>query len=371
MIQIKFVFVSYLKTLTEGGDNQVKRFVQLVVFAAGMSIPAIVSADSGGILSPVTDLTKETTEIVERVPDKVNISTKNHSVTDEVVRPTLNTVTNIVKDTTRAVDKVDQTVNKVTETVKPVDQAVKTVTNTVDSVKEAVPTEKLKSSKPIVDVNLTEKPSIKVDVLDQEVNVTVPVTPEKPQVDVKLPVVSEIVTTKPEVEEVVKAKPEPAPTPTPVTEPVVENKPNTSETINETKGAITKKPVVVKTKEIFVKDIENPVSTITSGEVLKKSRDQKETEKPVRQKTSTDYPVTQKATQIQMLTPSSQGGQSPSGSSNGPMTSSSTVTFLAILDGGQNDTQLETGSRLGEGVRHYYDQWLNAPPGQPPQSFFF
>ncbi|MGA4720972.1 hypothetical protein [Fictibacillus nanhaiensis] len=347
-----------------------KRFVQLVVFAAGMSIPAIVSADSGGILSPLTDLTKETTEIVESVPDKVNISTKDHSVSDEVVRPTLNTVTNIVKDTTRAVDRVDQTVNKVTETVKPVDQAVKTVTNTVDTVKEAVPTEKLKSSKPSVDVNLSEKPSIKVDVLDQEVNVTVPVTPEKPQVEVKLPVVSEIVTTKPEVEEVVEAKPEPAPTPTPVTEPVVGNKPNTSETINETKDVITKKPIVVTKKEIFEKDIENSVSTSTSGEVLKKSRDQ-ETQKPVRQKTSPDYPVTQKATQTQMLTPSSQGGQSPSGSSNGPMTSSSTVTFLAILDGGQNNTQLETGSRLGEGVRHYYDQWLNAPPGQPPQSFFF
>lgn len=368
MIQIGITYVSYLKTLTEGGDNQVKRFVQLVVFAAGMSIPAIVSADSGGILSPVTSLTKETAEIVESVPDKVNISTKDHSVSDEVVRPTLNTVTNIVKDTARAVDRVDQTVNKVTETVKPVNEAVKTVTNTVDTVKEAVPTEKLKSSKPIADVDLSEKPSIQVDVLDQEVNVTVPVTSEKPQVEVKLPVVSEIVTTEPEVEEVVEAKPEPAPATTPVTEPVVENKPNTSETINETKGAITKKPVAVTTKEIFVKDIENPVST--SGEVLKKSRDQKETEKPVRQKTSPDYPVTQKVTQTQMLTPSSQGGQSPSGSSNGPMTSSSTVTFLAILDGGQNDTQLETGSVRGEGVRHYYDQWLNAPPGQPPQSFF-
>ncbi|MBD7963656.1 hypothetical protein [Fictibacillus norfolkensis] len=349
-----------------------KRFVQLVVFAAGMSIPAIVSADSGGILSPVTSLTKETAEIVESVPDKVNISTKDHSVSDEVVRPTLNTVTNIVKDTTRAVDRVDQTVNEVTETVKPVDEAVKTVTNTVDTVKEAVPTEKLKSSKHIVDVNLSDKPSIKVDVLDQEVNVTVPVTPEKPQIEVNLPVVSEIVTTKPKVEEVVEAKPELSPTPTPVTEPVVENRPNTIETINvnETKGAITKKPVVVTKKEILGKDIENPVSTSSSGEVLKKSRVQ-ETQKPVRQKTSPDYPVTQKATQTQMLTPSSQGGQSPSGSSNGPMTSSSTVTFLAILDGGQSDTQLETGSRLGEGVRHYYDQWLNAPPGQPPQSFFF
>ncbi|MED1864930.1 hypothetical protein P4V41_15790 [Fictibacillus nanhaiensis] len=342
-----------------------KQFVQLVVFAAGMSIPAIVSADSGGILSPVTDLTKETTEIVEIVPDKVNFSTKNHSVSDEVVRPALKTVTNIVTDTTQAVDRVDQRVNKVTETIKPVDQAVKTVTNTVDTVKEAVPTKKLKSSKPIVDVNLSEKPSLKVDVLDQEVNVSVPVKPEKPQVEVKLPVVSEIVTNKPDVKEVVGAKPEPAPTPTLVTEPVVENKPNTSETINETKGAVTKKPVVVPTKEILVKEIENPVSMSTSGEVNKKSRDHKETEKPVRQKTRPDYPVTKKAIQT------SQGGQSPSGTSNGPMTSSSTVTFLAILDGGQNDTQLETRSRLGEGVRHYYDQWLNAPPGQPPQSFFF
>ncbi|MET3729511.1 hypothetical protein ABID52_003092 [Fictibacillus halophilus] len=344
-----------------------KRFVQLVVFAAGMSIPAIVSADSGGILSPVTDLTKETTEIVESVPDKVNISAKDHSVSDEVVRPTLNTVTNIVKDTTRAVDRVDQTVNKVTETVKPVDEAIKMVTNTVDTVKETVPTEKLKSSKPIVDVNLSEKPSIKVDVLDQEVNVTVPVTPEKPQVEVKLPVVSEIVTTKPEVEEVVKAKPEPVPSSTPVTEPVVENKPVIGEKINETKDARIQKPEVVMKKEILEKETENPVSTGTSGEVLKKRRDLKESEKPIRKKMSSDYPVTQ------MLTPSSQGGQTPSSANNGPMTSSSssTMTFLAILDGGQNNTQLETGIRLDGGVRHYYDQWLNAPPGQPPQSFFF
>lgn len=348
-----------------------KRFVQLVVFAAGMSIPAIVSADSGGILSPVTSLTKETAEIVESVPDKLNISTKDHSVSDEFVRPTLNTVTTIVKDSTRTVDRVDETVNKVTETVKPVNEAVKTVSDTVDTVKEAVPTEKLQSSKPIVDVNLSEKPSIKVDVLDQEVNVTVPVTPKKPQVEVKLPVVSEIVTTKPEVEEVVEAKPEPAPTTTPVTGPAPISKPVTepigiiSEKVSETNDVILQKSEVVMKKEMINMEIENPVNTGTSGEVLKKRRDQKESELPIRQKTSPDYPVTQ------MLTPSSQGGQTPSNSSNNPMTSSSTITFLAILDGGQNDTQLETGSRLGEGVRHYYDQWLNAPPGQPPQSFFF
>ncbi|ANC76181.1 hypothetical protein ABE65_004890 [Fictibacillus phosphorivorans] len=342
-----------------------KRFVQLVVFAAGMSIPAIVSADSGGILSPVTSLTKETTEIVESVPDKVNISTKDHSVSDEVVKPTLKTVTTIVKDTTRAVDRVDQTVNKVTETVKPVNEAVKTVTNTVDTVKEIVPTETLKQSKPIVDVELSEKPSIKVDVVDQEVNVTVPVTTEKPQVEVKIPVVSEIVTTKPEVEEVVEAKPEPAPISKPVTEPVVKNKPIISDKVNETNDVNLQKSEAVMKKEMINMEIENPVNTGTSGDVLKKSRDQKESELPIRHKTSPDYPITQ------MLTPSSQGGQTPTNSSNGPMTSSSTITFLAILDGGQSDTQLETGVRLDGGVRHYYDQWLNAPPGQPPQSFFF
>ncbi|WP_137790320.1 hypothetical protein [Bacillus sp. E(2018)] len=341
-----------------------KRFVQLVVFAAGMNIPAIVSADSGGILSPVTSLTKETAEIVESVPDKVNISTKNHSVSDEVVRPTLNKVTTIVKDTTRAVDSVDQTVNKVTETIKPVDEAVETVTDTVDTVKEIVPTETLKQSKPIVDVNLSEKPSIKVDVVDQEVNVTVPVKTEKPQVEVELPVVSEIVT-KPRVEEVVKARPEPAPISKPATEPVVENKPAISEKVSETKDVSLQKPEVVMKKEMINMETENPVSTGTSGEVLKKSRDQKRSELPIRQKTSPDYPVTQ------MLTPSSQGGQTTSNSSNGPMNSSTTITFLAILDGGHSEAQHETGVRLDGGVRHYYDQWLNAPPGQPPQSFFF
>jgi hypothetical protein len=343
----------------------VKRFVQLVVFAAGMSIPAIVSADSGGILSPVTSLTKETADIVESVPDKVNISTKDHSVSDEVVRPTLNKVTTIVKDTTRAVDRVDQTVNKVTETIKPVDETVEAVTDTVDTVKEIVPTETLKQSKPIVDVDLSEKPSIKVDVVDQEVNVTVPVTLEKPQVEVKLPVVSEIVTTKPEVDEVVEAKPEPAPTTTPVTEPVVENKPIISEKVSKTNVVSLQKPEVVMKKEMITMDTENPVNTGTSGEVLKKSRDQKGSEMPIRQKTSPNYPVTQ------LLTPSSQGGQTPSNSSNGSMTSSSAITFLAILDGGHSGTQLEAGVRLDGGVRHYYDQWLNAPPGQPPQSFFF
>ncbi|MQR97252.1 hypothetical protein [Fictibacillus phosphorivorans] len=342
-----------------------KRFVQLVVFAAGMSIPAIVSADSGGILSPVTSLTKETTEIVESVPDKVNISTKDHSVSDEVVKPTLKTVTTVVKDTTRAVDRVDQTVNKVTETIKPVDEAVETVTDTVDTVKEIVPTETLKQSKPIVDVELSEKPSIKVDVVDQEVNVTVPVKTEKPQVEVELPVVSEIVTTKPEVEEVVEVKPDPAPIPKPVTEPVVKNKPIISEKVSETKDVSLQKPEVVLKKEMINMEIENPVNTGTSGDVLKKSRDQKESELPIRQKTSPDYPVTQ------MLTPSSQGGQTTSNSSNGPMNSSTTITFLAILDGGHSEAQHETGVRLDGGVRHYYDQWLNAPPGQPPQSFFF
>ncbi|MBN3554491.1 hypothetical protein JYA63_09455 [Fictibacillus nanhaiensis] len=337
-----------------------KRFVQLVVFAAGMSIPAIVSADSGGILSPVTSLTKETTEIVESVPDKVNISTKDLSVSDEVVKPTLKTVTTIVKDTTDTVDRVDQTVNEVTETIRPVDEAVKTVTNTVDTVKEIVPTEAHKSSKPNVDMNLSEKPSVKVDVLDQQVNVTVPPRSTKPLAELKLPVVSEIVT-KPENAEVVKVKP--APISTPVKDPVVRYKPTVREKLSETKNVRVQDQEVVMKKEII--ETEKPVSTGTSGEVLKKGRDLEGSEKPIRQKSSPDYPITP------MLTPSSQGGQTPSSSSNGPMTSSSTIAFLAVLDGGQSDAQLVTGIGLDGGVRHYYDQWLNAPPGQPPQSFFF
>jgi hypothetical protein len=253
---------------------------------------------------------------------------------------------------------VDQSINESTKTVKPVNEAVKTVKNTIDTAEKTVekvaPTETFKNAEPILDVNLSEK-LVKVDVLDQEISVTKPTKQEKTEVEVKVPVVVGIIETEPDDENSTKIEPPPTPA-------ISVNSEDKKEQITT-----VQKTATILEKELTAREIQKPVHVDKSGDVRNKERAKLAKDLPRREKTYPDYPASK------MLTPSSsQSGQSPAHStSNGSTPVSSTVAFLAVMDGNHKDSLLETRNRIDGQVMHYYDQWLNAPPGQPPQSFFF
>ncbi|MGE6487061.1 hypothetical protein [Paenisporosarcina sp. NPDC076898] len=325
-----------------------KRMMQIALLFGVLSIPSFASAD-GGLLGSTLS---QPTEIV-------------------------NTVTEEVANTTSQAEEALPIKAEQGESLQPVTAIVKTVTETTQKVTKAV-----ESEKPIVEVKVSTSPSVKVNtgVVEAEVSKT-----PKVKVDTSIAKV-EVADTVAVDTEVVQAevkRDQQISVQTPVVD-VDSSVPTQSTTDKE----ILVNPVPeTEVTELPVEKLKQEVPPVMTNEIVKPdiskqriideeqndalnetSRNERllnvEIDKPknalsIPMKMPTNYEQVQ-------ATPTFQSG--PSTLSNSSLSSGS-MTF-ALLDGYDVSNQNEPLAYFGK-TRLFFDQWLNAPPSQPPQHSLF
>lgn len=298
-------------------DDVQKRIWQTVILFGVLSIPSFASAEGGLLKNTLTT----TTDIVE-------------------------TTTNQVVETTSKVDEVLPV-----ETNEPVSALLETVNETTKSVTKTVTDEK-----PLVEVKLSEKPSIKVNanVIEAEVST-------KPVLKVETPV-SEIKVTEP-VQVDVETKNIP-------TDVKVEE----VEPIKETSSTVIEKAVgsdVVETNPTIVEPNVKPESVDifeeTETEGIQSSSEDTKTEEFDLQNELPFVPFRgmENIEQIKVI-PTIPSGPS---TQNSPSSTNIGLT-LGVFNTFEVDQSYKTFSYFGK-ERLFFDQWLNAPPSQPPRSSLF
>lgn len=318
--------------------------MQIAVLFGVLTIPTFASAD-GGLLGSALN---QPAEIVE-------------------------TVTEEVANTTSQVEEVLPMIE--TEKIEPI-QSVKKVVESINKTTQKVTTT-VADEEPILEVNISEAPSIKVNtsVLEAEVSKT-------PKVNVDTPIVKVEVADTVEVDTEEESEPEIA-----VQTPVVKvESPAPSET--------TTGKEVIETPIVDVEIVEPPVESIKQGtnpiqenekvkpqslpspiigdvqeemgieqgsiDIVAEVESKKETPK---QAIAIPLPMNEPTIFEQVkVTPTFQSGpstQTNSGSTTG-------VATVATFNGMDITTQSGTLTYIGK-TRLFFDQWLNAPPSQPPQ----
>jgi hypothetical protein len=321
--------------------------MQIAVLFGVLSIPSFASAD-GGLLGSVLN---QPEEIVE-------------TVTEEVA----NTSSQVEEALPIETDQIEP-IQSVTNVVESVNNSTKKVTATVAS------------EEPILEVNISEAPSIKVNtnVVETEVSNT-------PKVKVDTPIVKVEVADTVEVNTEVESEPEIS-----VQTPVVKvESPAPSETTTEKE--------VIETPNVDVEIAEPPVERVKQGtnpiQVNEKVKPQSSRTLEIGEvqdevvigkeridfvaavEPKTDEPNNASSIPLPMneptnfeqvkVTPTFQSGPSTQQNS-GATTGVATVAMLNRID---ITTQSGTLSYLGK-TRLFFNQWLNAPPSQPPQHSLF
>jgi len=318
--------------------------MQIAVLFGVLTIPTFASAN-GGLLGSALN---QPAEIVETVTDEVANTT---SQVEEVL-PTIET------------DQIEP-IHSVTKVVESINKTAEKVTTTVTD------------EEPVLEVNISEVPSIKVNtsVVEAEVSNT-------PKVNVNTPVVKVEVADTVEVDTEVESEPEivvqtpvvkvesstPSETTTEkevmetpiinveITEPRVESgkqgaKPIQS--IEKVKPQSSPSPIIGNVQEEMV--IEQGSIDIVAEVESKMETPKQAIAIPLPTKEPTNFEQVK-------VTPTFQSGpstQTNSGSTTG-------VATVATLNGMDITTQSGTLPYIGK-TRLFFDQWLNAPPSQPPQ----
>lgn len=287
-----------------------KRIWQTVILFGVLSIPSFASAEGGLLKNTLTT----TTDIVE-------------------------TTTNQVVETTSKVDEVLPV-----ETNEPVSALVETVNETTQSVTETVIDEK-----PLVEVELSDKPTIKVNtpVIESEVST-------KPVVKVETPVA-----------EIKVSEPVQVDVPTDVkVEPIIETSTNVIEKAEVSDRVETKKVTLVepnvKPESVDIFEEAETDDIQLSSEDTKTEEFDLLNEQPV-----VPFRGMENIEQIKVI-PTIPSGPS---TQNSPSSTNAGLT-LGIFNTFEVDQSYKTFSYFGK-ERLFFDQWLNAPPSQPPQSSLF
>ena len=295
-----------------------KRIWQTVILFGVLSIPSFASAEGGLLKNTLTT----TTDIVE-------------------------TTTNQVVETTSKVDEVLPV-----ETNEPVSALVETVNETTQSV-----TKNVTDEKPLVEVKLSEKPSIKVNanVIEAEVST-------KPVLKVESPV-SEIKVTEP-VQVDVETKNIPTDVKVEEVEPIKETSSTVIEKAVGSDVVETKKPTIA---EPNVKPESVGIFEETETEGIQLSSEDTKTEEFDLQNELPFVPFRgmENIEQIKVI-PTIPSGPS---TQNSPSSTNIGLT-LGVFNTFEVDQSYKTFSYFGK-ERLFFDQWLNAPPSQPPQSSLF
>lgn len=324
--------------------------MQIAVLFGVLSIPSFASAD-GGLLGSTLS---QPTEIV-------------------------NTVTEEVANTTSQVEKALPIKTEQEESLQPVTAIVKNVTETTQKVTKAV-----ESEEPIVEVKVSTSPSVKVNagVVEAEVSKTPKVKVDtsiakvevadtvkvdtevvqaeverEPQISVKTPVVDveSSVPTQSTTDKEIRVTPVPE---TEVTELPVEKMKQEVPPVIKSKNEIVKPDI---SKQLIIDEEQGDVLNETSlnERSLNVETDKPKNALPLPMKVPINYEQVQ-------ATPTFQSG--PSTLSNSSLTMGS-MTF-AVLDGYDVSNPNGTMAYFGK-TRLFFDQWLNAPPSQPPQHSLF
>lgn len=308
--------------------------MQIAVLFGVLSIPTFASAE-GGLLGSALN---QPTEIVETVTEEVANTT---SKVEEAL-PIETDQVDSIPSVTKIVESVNKTTQKVTATVA--------------------------SEKPILEVNISETPSIKVNtgVVEAEVS-------KAPKVKVADPV---------KVETVVESEPKIS-VQTPVLK--VDNpKPAESATEKEVIETLTVKVEIAEPPVVKAKKVTNPIKAndkvkpqsspspiiggvqeemvIEQGSIDIVAEVEPKMEKP-NQAIAIPLPMKEPTNFEQVkVTPTFQSG--PSTQTNAGATTG--VASIAVLNRIDMTTQSGTLAYFGK-TRLFFDQWLNAPPSQPPQ----
>ncbi|MCZ8538227.1 hypothetical protein M9R32_13605 [Paenisporosarcina quisquiliarum] len=322
-----------------------KRMMQIAVLFGVLSFPSFASAD-GGLLGSTLS---QPTEIVNTVTDEVANTTSQV----EKALP-------IKTEQEESLQPVTEIVNNVTETTQKVTKAVKSEEPIVEVKDSTSPSVKVNTG--VVEAKVSQTPKVKVDTSIAKVEVadTVKVDTEvvqaeverDPQISVKTPVVdveSSVPTQSTDKEIRVTPVPE-----TEVTELPVEKLKQEVPLVMKNKKEIVKPDI---SKQLIIDEEQDDALNETSRNErsLNVETDKPKNALPIPMKVPINYEQVQ-------ATPTFQSG--PSTLSNSSLTMGS-MTF-AVLDGYDVSNQNGTMAYFGK-TRLFFDQWLNAPPSQPPQ----
>jgi hypothetical protein len=314
-----------------------KRMMQVAIMFGVLSIPTFVSAD-GGLLGNTLN---KSSEIVEAVTNKMtDIASEVEQTYPLVSEP----------------EKMSQSVTKIVETVN---ETAKKVTEAVEV--NVSPSPYIKVNTGIVEAEVSESPKVKVDTsiakaeIDDSVKVDIQVRNDiKPHLTVQTPKVNVETSvpeqSTPEIDEpqTTKAEVEIEPDFVQKQEPSVEkDKPDSSE-----------QPEFVGTwEQLALAESTTIPSNSISAQV----------ENIARNIPSSGLPLipTGEYDQMKVMLPFQ----------SGPSTPTNTVAtggVMPVADLNGMELSMENRNLIYSAkTRLFFDQWLNAPPSQPPQHSFF
>lgn len=341
-----------------------KRVVQAAIMFGLLSVPTFASAD-GGLLGNTLN---KSSNLIETVTDGVTDSVSGVQITEKIAE-----TEELIQPVRKVVNTLDETTEKLTETVK--------------------------SEKPIVDLNVSSNPSIGVNlgVVEAEVSKTPTVKVDtsivKVEVDDTVKIEADLLEAN--TQELNKKHPQVS-----VKTPIIDvetirteqSTPNTNSDLPKTANApsLVEPDNVAQKKEIVIPEIEQPIQHEQPilmdepeigfesedlqksylGEVVTKPLDTAPKRRDVKnkkEKRPESFPKIPSEDYNQLkVVPTFQSGPSTptqTGGSGGPM------PFATM-----NEMEMGFGSRgasFPTMTRLLYDQWLNAPPFQPPRQSLF
>lgn len=370
-----------------------KRLISALLFLGVLGIPTFASAE-GGLLKNVTDeVNAVTDEVISIQPEDDNLAPSPDEEEDKpeegnLLSSTVDSVTDTVDQTTRTVSKTLDTT--VSETAEPVNQTVetavepvsrltgdsaapvtdavkdttisvtntvekttKTVTGTVEYTTETVTgtvddtvkpvTDSLTDDKPLVEIDVDE-PKVKVDagIIDTEVS-------EKPSIQVD-PGGSDETKGQKEVEgpvEQTRNMEEPKASKQGIEETTEKSTETRMSKARQIEGAIT---------------VKNTGADSSEGRQATAQPEDEKTEGPANPGPETPF----KKMEPILNNPTSNSSNGYSTGASGTGQSAAAGSLQIVREQEADHLRLERAAFNGKD-HLYYDQWLNAPPSQPPQ----
>jgi hypothetical protein len=384
------------------------RFVQALVLAAFCSIPSTALADGlvGSVTEKVTNTVKETVPTQRSEESQDQSGQQNNEAADQKDGSLLGTVTGAVKETVKTVTKpvisVEKDENAEEESLvninlseepsikvdaKIAESSVSDSISVKTPVADAEVGDSITVNTPVADVEVSDSISVKTPVADAEVgdsiNVKIPVADVdmSDSISIKTPVAdigagdsikvktpsadngrTDSISVTTPADTVIPDDKATADTPADQTEPdlnLIEASVITDGDLND--GLSQPEPLAADASEQFFGPSAGSVTapSAESGNKFQNNATEKApAEKPVQ--AAIAYVPANSGTNGTSTTAS--GGQSATGGAALP-----SIYFAGVP---MFDAMSEKAARYGA-VAFYHDQWLNAPPSQPPQTSFF
>ncbi|WP_201714903.1 hypothetical protein [Rossellomorea arthrocnemi] len=341
------------RNLLSGTVDSVTAAVDQTTGTVADTVDAATGTAGNAVDKTVEHTTKPVTDIVGEsaapVTETVNNTTK--AVTN-TVEQTTKSVTGTVDSTTKTVtDTVEETTKSVTGTV---DSTTKTVTDTVEETTKSV-SDSLADDKPLLDVDLSDHPEVKINTGNVDIEVS-----KEPEVKVETGGLEADVSNEPSA----KVEDEPSVA-----------RPKENDEVEVERGDAPKEPVKQEVPvEGSAEEAEKSSLRLSEAKQVKESLrtnpaevEQKEPAKVEESEKQHELPFTPVKKMEPVLTTTTLNSTSQSSSTSGVSGQVSGSTSLWYVSDQQAVTVNFQTANMYEKNNRYYDQWLNAPPSQPPQ----